>query len=50
MQGGGSEKVTLTHTDTVGTQRTIDVPLCATHSAETRAAIAAGVAPKFSLG
>jgi hypothetical protein len=48
-KAGAAESVMLTHTDIHGKQVTIDVPLCSTHAAETRTAIAAGLAPKFSV-
>lgn len=45
-----TELVKLKLADERGSDRIIDVPLCRVHAHETRATIASGVAPKFSLG
>jgi hypothetical protein len=41
--------VTLTHAASGGNRTTIDIPLCRAHALETRAAIASGNAPNFTV-
>ncbi len=48
-KAAASESVTVTHAASGGRHTTIDIPLCQAHALETRAAIASGNAPKFTL-
>ncbi len=48
-KAGASESVTVKHVASGGQHTTIDIPLCQVHALETRAAIASGNAPKFTL-